>query len=1246
MLRRVIIAAFSLAMLTIYATAQSFSSSNTSGSLLNIAGSDTPAGGSPGGMLINNLKTSEGWRSSGDQLPPDELDQNGDILAPYAVGKAGLQWMQPQAAEKPGNWIVTADGYGDVQVATFLPGAQNLSNVSCTGSSRGNGDCNNTACVGYRGYLSGTTLTITAASAASGCRLQVGEPIAASTTIFSGTYNDATGIVSLELSADVGISGPGHTLIITTIGNGAAGAVQQLNGTFSSMAGSNGKTLNYAAPRGLCGKSLTALSCTGGTYRFSTGEVESTLVNMWGVPTIITANGTGSGAMGSYVVNFSQKLASAGNSIAFVPGLRLVFKTTGYDSALAQEELQLILKSSTAGARVRWEGEYHSGDEAAYDAQNLTALGAITTSDYRTFISRIHPHVLRNLAFSSAVQTNISTWSSRRPTQYINWYGYEQRPNIYAGTPTYSFVNNVNEYAVDWYQNAGAPTDKEMLTLTLPRQSMQGANSLFSVNPFRGASCRTGAYPNTPVRGGSGSGATALVVCEDGKVNNVLILVGNGGNGYRVGDSVSVTSGGGTQDLSVGAVGYNAQFSADNGTSYKPIITTNGANLFDNTHQMPAGWTVTLTYDADFGAWMLGPDGVALSNNNASLYNPGPVEAFIQICTETNADPWLIEPIWAADPQTDFSAGEAKFIKQNYREMHPWFEMPNESWNQGQNQYIWFSGKATEWMAKDPNNWFQTIPVFTQLVANERGKAASTLGQAINSVYNNNALYEVVQGVHTIQGDSVSDAAGENEVLKSDSYVKQSFAPQTDYLKAPAYNYVSRIGVTSYWFVQTTLGLPHSTVGTFNLGPIGETPLAYQWFYGNAQTRASLQNTYANYGQSNILNYIGWYNVWETFATTCAGTRAAACAVRGIAAYEGGNSTGNNSVNGAIQSSSNGTYLDTTQSASGANNSRACALTLAPLMVGNGTTTFTGRITGNILVGDNIDPANGGGGQQNFSPGMLITGTGVATNTIVTGYERDPKEEQVTVTPAGQFTGTVRDMHLFGSGGYPGMPIALSNISETGGTNWAKLAARGNLTVGPGGTPQSLPIILNGAELDCSGYDALKSATVTYVGSANWVNTMRVESWTWPEIGAVDTSLFEEFVAQGGVNPSQLNDAEEAAPWHLEGFDIYGWYQFGKCSACNISQTTLTLGGTVTGEFKIGQSLLGRGVATLQTTAANTTIVSCTKGTGLGPCGTDAGDVLGLSQNAHSTQTGVAIASYYLPTLAGYNALQRWNRRP
>jgi hypothetical protein len=147
------------------------------------------------------------------------------------------------------------------------------------------------------------------------------------------------------------------------------------------------------------------------------------------------------------------------------------------------------------------------------------------------------------------------------------------------------------------------------------------------------------------------------------------------------------------------------------------------------------------------------------------------------------------------------------------------------------------------------------------------------------------------------------------------------------------------------------------------------------------------------------------------------------------------------------------------------------------------------------------------------------------------------------------------------------------------------------------------------------------SAQITYTGSYNWITYLRNLSYTAPELDAATTSLYNGLVGIGATAPSQyLMGAQSlgflsGSPWLVWAANIFGFYPVATCTSCTISSTTLTLGGTITGIFGVGQTILGGGTITGVATgaASNTTITSCTA-VGSNVCGTTAGDTLGLSQ--------------------------------
>lgn len=210
-----------------------------------------------------------------------------------------------------------------------------------------------------------------------------------------------------------------------------------------------------------------------------------------------------------------------------------------------------------------------------------------------------------------------------------------------------------------------------------------------------------------------------------------------------------------------------------------------------------------------------------------------------------------------------------------------------------------------------------------------------------------------------------------------------------------------------------------------------------------------------------------------------------------------------------------------------------------------------------------------------------------------------------------------------------GQTVGLSSL--TGGT-WSSAAGSYTVTA----VPDASHCTIN---LNSTSLGTLSAATLTYTGSAGYVTNLRQLSYTAPELDTLTYSLYNWIAANGGINPSQFLMANignlnvQFTQWFAWAFDIYGYMQVGQCSSCTISGSTLTLGGTITGVFRVGDTLFGGDVTGLGTGAAsNTTITSCTA-VGSNPCGTTSGDTLGLSQ-ASTVSVGETMTGNATPQLS------------
>ena len=228
-----------------------------------------------------------------------------------------------------------------------------------------------------------------------------------------------------------------------------------------------------------------------------------------------------------------------------------------------------------------------------------------------------------------------------------------------------------------------------------------------------------------------------------------------------------------------------------------------------------------------------------------------------------------------------------------------------------------------------------------------------------------------------------------------------------------------------------------------------------------------------------------------------------------------------------------------------------------------------------------------------------------------------------------------------GLGAVSGMAVSMVVTSETGGTYWSTLAAAGSLTVG-NGTSTSIPLNQSGSPVNCTADDTLNSATLTYTGSETYINALRTASYTTPQMFNLTLLNNSLFVANHGLNPSQFNLANHLAndsAWMIDGDDLYGYWRVGVCSACTISGTTLTLGGTITGLFQPGQTIQAKGIT------ANTFITGSATGR-------VSGDTVTLTQSS-SIGTGENMFSLIPPPVdcsgGGVNptpqfaAYRQWN---
>jgi hypothetical protein len=159
--------------------------------------------------FLNRMKETVAW-IYGDQSSwanGADLDADGYPLFGSVASTKGVftSVYNPSQATRPGNYVVTATGAGDL-AALNLNGAS--STVTCSSVTTSGVICSNQTCSTISGSISGTTLTVTVASS---CSLVVGLPISTGSTVVD-PFGVPTIITGMSGSANCGgCTGAGGT---------------------------------------------------------------------------------------------------------------------------------------------------------------------------------------------------------------------------------------------------------------------------------------------------------------------------------------------------------------------------------------------------------------------------------------------------------------------------------------------------------------------------------------------------------------------------------------------------------------------------------------------------------------------------------------------------------------------------------------------------------------------------------------------------------------------------------------------------------------------------------------------------------------------------------------------------------------------------------------------------------------------------------------------------------------------------
>jgi hypothetical protein len=227
----------------------------------------------------------------------------------------------------------------------------------------------------------------------------------------------------------------------------------------------------------------------------------STTVNAFGIPTIITGKSgsancpscTGTGGTGTYLVNWSQNVASG----SINPGIRNEL-TAGTEVTTNNVQWFARINSVASGNTLGNMAFIHKSDEALY------ASGQLTGVLFKQRVQQGNFAVLRDLDTFETNITNVTTWATRKPTSYFSYVAPEMRASLYAGVASYALNGSSNDYSATL--GSGAPVDKQTVCVKYANTATN-ATVTFNLNgtgaksviPYHGGTLSFGA--NTPSSG-------------------------------------------------------------------------------------------------------------------------------------------------------------------------------------------------------------------------------------------------------------------------------------------------------------------------------------------------------------------------------------------------------------------------------------------------------------------------------------------------------------------------------------------------------------------------------------------------------------------------------------------------------------------------------------------------------------------------------------------------------------------------
>lgn len=688
-------------------------------------------------------------------------------------------------------------------------------------------------------------------------------------------------------------------------------------------------------------------------YIIGNAAVAPADLNSDGYPTVINSGGV-------YTVFFvpsltdqplNYKITWDGSGTIFCTTCTVISGSLSTSGVLVRPTTTRMVFGISAGTNISNLQFFYTGDPTP-DASN------IFTSKFLQRLREANFGVLRYLNWQNGNNTNVTTWSTRKPLTYAFYAGGEFRAGL---TPASAATNSGNDYSIAApaiNSVTGAAWDgvlRDKTTVTMKFNASQTEATLAAVTI-------TCTVANPVVINWAGN---TLSVGDAVGFNTSATLpspVFPGGNfyvsatGFSAGTSfqISATSGGaslncvnGTQSGTQSAVRLASLNVGSTGA--KIIKQPTGEPLSTGSNSaIASGVYATLVYDLSLNCWLkFGGD---KAQGDRGLLNGVPPEIFMELARQVGAHPYVVTPYLSIDPATDFMPSlAALFAARQPSWMSPIYEGVNEEWNTAASfygsRYGWNKAFVNWGTWQSTNDW--------------QGQTISVLGQIVNAAYGSPPVraqtkYKLVNGIHTATGGTTSAS---NARLNSTQFVSTGLPSQAPYTNSAAYNWTTHIAVAMY-IEPSEYGANQEVVDAFN------------WYVTNAGNAAAQAVIAASYidtlnsgsGALNLANVNILYGNWYTWAQNNWGGSIKI----GMLSYEGG-------YNSIYSSSA------VTSPITGATAANPCVLTLATTNV-QGISGHSANSGNPAVIGMTLS-ISGVGGMTQLN-GNTYTVTAVAGNSV------------------------------------------------------------------------------------------------------------------------------------------------------------------------------------------------------------------------------------------------------------------------